>query len=248
VHVLDANNNFLNPADFSANGTPVTVSIETNPGGGALTGTTTATSSNGVADFGNLQINKAGAAYDLAANASGFTPATSSFFTIAGLIQACGTGSCSASQSTSTTAASITTSSRPGDFVTLGLGGVNLTCNHYKAVSDTAGFAVLNSSGGSVTNSSATVTLTISESAVDSARHPLSRWHVCYASLTPFPAVRGTTGTTIIGSTTYHTGLLLPCFLFSPGHPEPCLISRHQAQAGAVQLAFVTLGDPYGRG
>jgi hypothetical protein len=249
VQLVDANNDFLNPADFSANGTPVTVSVETNPGAGALNGTTTVASSNGVADFGNLQINEPGAAYDLAANASGFASATSSFFTIAGQIQACGTGSCSASQSTSTTAASITTSSpESGNFVTLGLGGVSLTCSYYNAVSDVADFGVFTSSGGSVTNSSAIATLTISASAVESAQRPLWLWQVCYGSRTPFPVIPGTSGTTVIGSTTYYTGLLLPCFLFSPGRLEPCLLSRFQTKAGAVQLTFVALGDPVFRG
>ncbi len=247
VRLLDANNNFLNPADFSANGTPVTVSIKTNPGGGTLTGTTAIASSQGVADFGNLQINKPGAAYDLTANTPGFSPATSSFFTVTGQIQACGTGSCTVSQSTSTTTASAATSSASGDFVTLGLGGADLTCNHYDAVSDVANFGILDSSGGSVTNSSAIVTLAISKSAAESAWLSLLRLQVCYASQAPFPAISGTSGTTVIGSTTYHTGLLLPCFLFSPGHPEPCLISRHRT-AGAVQLTFVALGDPLFRG
>lgn len=248
VQLLDANNDSLNQADFSANGTQVTVSIETNPDGGTLSGTTTVASSNGVADFGNLQIDKVGAAYDLAASASGFTPATSAFFTVTGQIQACGTGSCSASQSTSTTSASVTTSSASGDFVTMGLGGVILTCNHYDAVSDVAAFGVLNSSGGSVTNSSAIATLTISPSAVESAQRPLLRWQLCYGSQTPFPAIPGTSGTTVIGSTTYNTGLLLPCILFSPHHPEPCLISRQLTKAGAVTLTFLALGDPFGRG
>ena len=244
VQLVDANNDVLNPADFSANGTQVTVSIEANPGGGTLTGTTTVTSSKGVADFGNLQINKAGSAYNLAASTPGFTPATSSFFIIAGLIQACGSGACTASQSTSTTTASAATSSASGNFVALGLGGVTLTCNHYNAVSDAADFGVLNSSGASVANSSAIITLTISKSLVESAWRPLFRWQVCYASQTPFAAIWGTSGTTVIGGTTYHTGLLLPCFLFSHRHPEPCLVSRHRTQAGAVQLTFVALGDP----
>ena len=247
VQLFDANNDPLNPADFSANGTPVTVSIETNPGGGTLAGTTTVNSSNGVADFGNLQINKAGAGYDLAANAPGFTSATSSFFAVTGQIQACGTGSCSASQSTSTTAASLTTT-LPGDFLTLGLGGVTLTCAHYSAVSDVAAFGVFTSSGGSVASSTSTVTLTISPSAVESADRPLLLWQVCYGSQTPFPAVPFTSGTTVIGGTTIHTGLLLPCFLFSPDHPEPCLLSRQLTATGAVTLTFVALGDPIGHG
>ena len=49
VQLVDANKNPLNQADFSASQTQVTVSIATNPGGGALAGTTTVTSSNGVA-------------------------------------------------------------------------------------------------------------------------------------------------------------------------------------------------------
>jgi hypothetical protein len=248
VQLLDANGNTLDPADSSASGTPVTVSIEANPGGGTLTGTTTVNSSDGAASFGDLQINKPGAGYDLAANAPGFAQATSGFFTIAGQIQPCGTGSCSASQSTATTSASVTTSSQPGNFVTLGLGGVNLACNHYNAVSDTAAFGVLDSSGGNVANSSATVSLTISKSAVESARRPLFLWQVCYGAQTSFPAIPGTNGTTTIGGTTYHTGLLLPCFLFSHRHPQPCLLSRQRIQGGAVKLTFVALGDPVGRG
>jgi hypothetical protein len=247
VQLLDANGSPLDAAGFSASRTPVTVSIEANPGGGTLSGTTSADSSDGVASFGDLQINQPGAGNDLAANATGFAQATSGFFTIAGQIQPCGTGSCSASQSTPTTSASVTTSA-PGDFVTLGLGGVSLTCNHYNAVSDTAAFGVLDSSGGNVANSSATVSLTISKSAVESAERPLFLWQVCYGAQTPFPAIPGTNGTTTIGGTTYHTGLLLPCFLFDHRHPQPCLLSRQRIQGGAVKLTFLALGDPVGKG
>ena len=137
-------------------------------------------------------------------------------FTVTGQIQACG-ASCSASQSTATTATSITTSSASGNFAALGLGGVSLTCNHYKAVSDVGIFGVFNSAGGAVASASATATLTISASAVESSPRPLLLWQVCYASPTPFPSIPGTSGTTVIGGTTYHTGLLLPCVLFPPG-------------------------------
>ena len=247
VQLSDANNDPLNQADFSASRTQVTISIQTNPGGGTLAGTTTVTSTNGVADFGNLQINKAGVGYALAASASGFASATSSFFTITGQIQACGSGSCSASQSTATTATSATTTA-PGDFVALGLGGVSLACNHYKAVSDTADFGVFNSAGGGVAGSSATATLTLSKSAVESSPRPLLLWQVCYASPTPFPVIPGTGGTTVIGGITNHTGLLLACILFPPGHKQPCLISQRFTATGGVQLTFVALGDPYYRG
>lgn len=245
VQLLDANNDPLNQADFSATGTPVTVSIQANPGAATLSGTTTVNSSNGAAGFGDLQINNAGVGYELAANATGFTGVTSAAFTITGQIQACGTGSCTASQSTPTTAASVATSS-PGNFVTLGLGGVSFACNHYNAVSDVAAFDVVNSSGTSITGSSSIVTLTVSPSTVESAHRPLLFWQVCYASQTPFPVIPGTSGTAVIGGTTYYTGLLLPCFLISPRHPAPCLISQRRTPAGAVMLKFVALGDPFG--
>lgn len=247
VQLSDANNAPLNQADFSASGTQVTMSIATNPGGGTLAGTTTVTSSNGVADFGNLQLDKAGAGYALAASAAGFTPGTSGFFTVTGQIQACGAGTCSASQSTPTTATAATTTA-PGDFAALGLGGVSLTCNHYKAVSDTADFGIFSSTGGGVAGSSATATLTLSKAAVQSSPRPLLLWQVCYASPTPFPVVPGTGGTIVSGGTTYHTGLLLPCILFPRGHTEPCLISQRYTATGGVQLSFVALGDPYWRG
>ncbi len=244
VKLRDANSASLNPAGFSANRTQVTVSIEINPGGGTLAGTTTVTSSNGVADFGNLQINKAGAGYELAARASGFTPATSNPFTIVSQIQACG-ASCTASQSTATTATSITTSSASGNFAALGLGGVSFACDHYKAVSAPGIFGVFNSTGGGIASASATVTLTISASAVKSSPRPLRFWQACYASPTPFPAIPGTSGTTVIGGTTYHTGLLRRCILCPPGHKEPCLISRRYTATRGVQLTFIALGDPY---
>jgi hypothetical protein len=247
VQLLDSSGADLDPSDFSAGMTQVTLSIQSNPTGATLTGDT-AVSSAGIASFTDLQINLAGV-YDLAATAPGFMSATpSNSFTVSGVIHPCGSSSsCSASQSTSTTNASVTTSSQSGNFLTLGLGGVSFTCNHYTAVSDVAGFGVFNSSGGSVATSSSTVTLTLSASAVASSPRPLIFWQVCYGSQTSFPSIPGTSGTTVIGGTTYHTGLLLPCFLFKPGHPEPCLISQQQAETGAVTLKFVALGDPFGR-
>ena len=193
VQLADANKNPLNPADFSASRTQVTVSIATNPGGGTLAGTTTVTSSNGVADFGDLQIDKAGVGYALAASASGFASATSDLFTITGQIQACGSGACSASQSTATTATSATTTA-PGDFVALSLGGATFTCPHYTAVSDTADFGILDSAGDGVAGSSATATLTLSKSAVESSPRPLIFWQVCYASPTPSRRSRAPAG------------------------------------------------------
>ena len=246
VQLTDAAGQPLDPAGFSATGTQVTVSIQANPGGGTLAGTATVTSSNGVAGFGDLQINQAGVGYALAANAPGLASATSGPFTISGQIQACGSGACSATQSTATTATSATTTA-PGDLVALGLGGVSFTCRNYIGVSDTADFGIFDSSGASAASASAIATLTISKSALKSPLPPLLR-QVCYASTDPFPAFPGTSGTAVIGGTTYHTGLLLPCFLFGKDHTKPCLISRNFTSAGALQLTFVAFGDPIWHG
>ncbi len=58
-------------------GASVTIAIGTNPAGGTLSGTTTASSVNGVATFSNLSINRAGTGYTLTASTTG-APATSS--------------------------------------------------------------------------------------------------------------------------------------------------------------------------
>ncbi|HYV48395.1 MAG TPA: hemagglutinin, partial [Myxococcaceae bacterium] len=55
----------------------ITVAIGSNPGGGTLSGTTTASASGGVATFSNLSIDKAGTGYTLSATSSGLTGGTS---------------------------------------------------------------------------------------------------------------------------------------------------------------------------
>lgn len=248
VQIFDAGNNPLDPADTSANGTEVTVSILANPGNGTLSGTTTVATSGGVADFADLRINQPDAGYTLAATATGFTSFPSNSFTISQVVQLCGATCTASPPSTATTATSITTTSASGDFAALSLSSPALTCTHYTAVSDMADFGIFTSSGSPVGTASAIATLTISKSAVESSPRPLLFWQVCYGSPTPFPSIPGTSGTTVIGGITYHTGLLLSCLFFSPAHPEPCLISQSYTSEGAVQLKFLAFGDPVYRG
>ncbi len=61
----------------------VTIAIGSNPSAGALSGTTTATTSQGTATFTSLSINKAGLRYTLTATAPGVASATSRSFNIA---------------------------------------------------------------------------------------------------------------------------------------------------------------------
>ncbi len=248
VQLRDANKAALNPADFSAGNTPVTVSIQANPGGGTLSGSTTVTSSNGVADFGNLQINKAGVGYDLVASAPDFTTsAPSNLFTIDDQIQPCTSSTCSGSASSATTSGTVTTSSAaPGDFITTGMGGVSFSCaGTYKPVSDVFGFALVSGAGAPL-SAALTASLQISKSLVKSSGHPgASSWQICYAARLPFTALPGTSGTATIGGVTYNTGLLPDCW---GDQGAPCVQARHKDNAGNVVVTFLSLGDPYGHG
>jgi CSLREA domain-containing protein len=60
----------------------VTLAIKINPAGGTLGGTTSVPASGGVASFGGLSIDRAGAGYTLIASAAGLSPATSAPFNI----------------------------------------------------------------------------------------------------------------------------------------------------------------------
>ena len=78
VLVQDANGNTVN-----GNNANVTLAITTNPpGNGVLNGSTTVAAVNGVATFGNLSLNKAGAGYVLTATAGALTSPGSSGFNI----------------------------------------------------------------------------------------------------------------------------------------------------------------------
>jgi Big-like domain-containing protein/invasin-like protein/calcineurin-like phosphoesterase family protein len=81
VEVRDQfNNKVTSPA------ASVTAAIGTNPSAGTLSGTSTVTSSNGVASFSTLSIDKAGKGYTLTASATGLTSATSSPFDVTAVV------------------------------------------------------------------------------------------------------------------------------------------------------------------
>ncbi|HET9707460.1 MAG TPA: hypothetical protein VFP39_04065, partial [Gemmatimonadales bacterium] len=62
----------------------VTLAIGTNPGGGALSGTTTVSAAAGVATFSGLSIDKSGSGYTLTATATGLQSASCGPFSISG--------------------------------------------------------------------------------------------------------------------------------------------------------------------
>ncbi|HWH93872.1 MAG TPA: hypothetical protein VNT03_08420 [Baekduia sp.] len=84
VEVIDANGDRV-----ATNGLPVTMAIGTNPGGGSLSGTATTTTTNGVATFSTLSIDKAGAGYTLQASSSSAASTTSTPFDVVEVGVAC---------------------------------------------------------------------------------------------------------------------------------------------------------------
>ena len=75
LQVVDAFGNLLT----SDSTDQVTIAMGTNPGGGVLSGTTTATVSGGIATFGTLSISTAGTGYTLVAGLGSLTVTSASF-------------------------------------------------------------------------------------------------------------------------------------------------------------------------
>ena len=63
---------------------PVTIALSNNPGGATLGGTPTVSAVNGVADFPNLTLDKAGKGYTLQATSDQATSATTEPFDVTG--------------------------------------------------------------------------------------------------------------------------------------------------------------------
>jgi hypothetical protein len=77
VQIRDAAGNLITGATDA-----ITISIGSNPSGGTLSGTLTASAVDGIAAFGDLSIEKAGTGYTLIGNATGLGSATTSAFAI----------------------------------------------------------------------------------------------------------------------------------------------------------------------
>jgi MYXO-CTERM domain-containing protein len=77
VAIRDAAGNLVTSASNT-----ITLALGANPGGGRLSGTTSAAAVNGVATFSNLSLDKVGAGYTLRASSGTLTSATSTAFNI----------------------------------------------------------------------------------------------------------------------------------------------------------------------
>jgi len=250
VGLLDASGQLIT-SSAATGPVSVTVKIDSNPGGGSLSGTTTETASGGVASFPalstdkSLSIDKQGIGYTLIASTTSpgiSTSEPSAFFTIFGSLQHCA-GSCSASLSSKTTTGAVTTTS--SELLGSSLGGASYSCATYQSFSDPFGFDVFNSAGVADQNAKFSASVDISKSLVQSSRRTnASDWQLCYASTAPFKAVDGTSGTEVIGGDTFNTGLLPDC---SSTQGAPCVQARKKGSGGDVIITFLAVGDPYGR-
>jgi hypothetical protein len=250
VGLLDASGQLIT-SSAATGPVSVAVKIDSNPGGGSLSGTTTETASGGVASFPalstdkSLSIDKQGIGYTLIASTTSpgiSTSEPSAFFTIFGSLQHCA-GSCSASLSSKTTTGAVTTTS--SELLGSSLGGASYSCATYQSFSDPFGFDVFNSAGVADQNAKFSASVDISKSLVQSSRRTnASDWQLCYASTAPFKAVDGTSRTEVIGGDTFNTGLLPDC---SSTQGAPCVQARKKGSGGDVIITFLAVGDPFGR-
>lgn len=243
VEVLDGSGQLV-----TGSSAPVTVAIDSNPGSGTLSGTTTVDASGGVAPFSDLSINQPGTGYTLSATSPGLRSATSAPFTILTSLQPCSASSCSAQASSATTMGTVTSSpTSAGEFLGAGIGGVSYSCGGtYQPVSDPFSFDLFSSSGVADPNAQFTVMLEIFKATVKaSGRTGASQWQICYASAEPFTALPGTSGTAVIGGVTVNTGLLPDC---SSTQGAPCVQHRNKDNAGDVVVTLLAAGDPFVKG
>jgi len=97
---------------------PISMSISTNPGHGALNGTTTVNAASGVATFSNLSINRPGFGYILTANSSGLSPAVSAAFNVTNFN---GSGSGAATATTDTFTVTVNDPAAKNNVVVVGV-------------------------------------------------------------------------------------------------------------------------------
>jgi len=149
----------------------VTIAIGTNPSGGTLSGTVTHAATDGVANFNDLSIDKAGIGYDLQASTASLTTATSNAFDIAAGAVSAALSSVTAAPkvltaSSGSSAATVTVTARDGDgnpvpgaTVVVAATGTGNTLTQPAGPTDAAGVATatLSSTGAGAKVVSATI-------------------------------------------------------------------------------------------
>lgn len=222
-------------------GAPISISmsIGTNPGGGALSGTTPVVASGGIATFSDLSISQPGDGYTLVASAGGLGSATSSAFNVAGLVKHCDPNvDCSGTLSQGNTGATVNALADPSaPVLTMSLSPGGIDCADYEEQSGTLTFNV---------TSSRTKEITMS---FDTGLSPYfvnpDAFQVCFESETPFVDADGQTVT---------LGLLPDCddgytsSSYADEPPVPPCVESRSADGSVVYVTFLApAGDPKGR-
>src|SRR5215471_7073506 len=204
-------------------------------------------------------FNGAGNDIQLDANSAGNLSGTFTGSTGSCTTQPCPPGtSCSSASSATTSGTATTVLGLPqGDSLVTGMESgsagspFNFSCGTtppvYTPLSDVFNFAVFNGAGVAQPIL-LSVTLRVDKSVVSTSGHPgASSWQICYASLTSFTALSGTSqqNVTVGGNPGYFTGLLPNC---SSTPQAPCVQARNKNNAGDVIVTFLALGDPYAHG
>lgn len=217
----------------------ITLSLQSDPGNGTLSGALVQTVENGTAEFPGIEIDESGFGYRLHAEpCQGFgcfstlrgaipvTPADSRKFDIVDVVMTCDPEPCGSGDVTdgNTTASMMTSSGADGDRLFFSVSPGALNCAQYRETSSLVTFSVT----GSRTK---TITITVPRTTA----RPLSSYQVCYDSPNKFKDRNGQL---------VNKGLLPDC---TTSDPAPCVVSR-EFEGNDVDIVFsAPLGDPKGR-
>jgi hypothetical protein len=245
VGLLDAGGEIITEPSLQ---TTVSVTIETNPGGGDLSGDDPVSTSGGFATFGDLSIDKTGLGYTLKATddekIADFGVSTEFDIVDSGGI--CSHGGCSHSASLGGTSSSLfSNSAEDGYYQFLALNvesATSVNCAGYTEVSAVVTFGVSAETG------TAQVTLTVQRQGLPVGRRSLNSFQVCYGAPKPFEARGGGLSPEVPAGSGEFVALLPECAdTDAPGTP-PCVIGR-SSTSSTFSITFSTpVGDPKARG
>jgi hypothetical protein len=221
VRVLDGNGD-----PITSSTAPITLALGNNPGGGALSGTTTVNAIGGSASFPGIAIDEAGLGYTLAAGttATDINPTVSGSFNIANVGKQCAAASCSSGTVTegSTAASETASAGSPGDLLSLYVAVEPLDCPGYAETSAVVTFDV----SGTRTKS---VTITVPKAGLK-----VAKMQVCFSSPNAFLNRSGQT---------VNLGLLPDCSIAA----APCVTSIKVVKNEIRAIFQAPAGDPKGR-
>lgn len=254
VAVEDGNGNVLTSASAT-----ITLQIGNNPSAGSLSGSLSQSTSDGVAVFDDISINKAGIAYTLTAcDTSCASPGSlgtvtsgpfnaDQFAFVCGASATCTSPTVTSSTSDKTKLQVTGQGASQNDVVTVSFNVVGeLDCDGYVEPDDATATFDFNGDGSKI------ATLTIFKSVVNAVpNNGVSFFQVCYASTSSFTTKAGynlTTDTDPEGNTLY-IGVLPDCTSKNPAVAQmPCVTSKTKDRAGNALLTFAAPpGDPHSR-